>query len=337
MSSPPGGNPLSGKMARYLAQKRGELNEDSATKVQNAFRGVKARIDVGKRLQWNRCCVKMLVFVVIPTALAVSLYLLLMTIRCIVPVFPYPIECEAMWKSAPAASSTWRQAIKCCDDQQVSIALPRGAEYHDLVALQWWSDNKRYISYTRLEGLRDKQATFAVPWNLVGKGGCLPKPTRTCQYGAKVEIEIAAVHLECDHHIDAMEDGECNAPIEWSWGAVPFTVPRDSKRVDAMDSSRNIIYIASFPPEFSMDVPATLPTSPPRFPIELIGKPGAASDRPTETYPVPVPGVVNEAPMLVATRPQPAQLASLPSAAMLLLVAAVARLGGRQWHALRLL
>ena len=28
MSSPPGGNPLSGKMARYLAQKRGELNDE---------------------------------------------------------------------------------------------------------------------------------------------------------------------------------------------------------------------------------------------------------------------------------------------------------------------
>ena len=36
-----------------------------------------------------------------------------------------------------------------------------------------------------------------MPWDLVGPGGCLPKVTRSCQYGSMPYVEMVAVQMSC--------------------------------------------------------------------------------------------------------------------------------------------
>ena len=79
----------------------------------------------------------------------------------------------------------------------------------------------------------------------------------------------------------------CHADIEWSWGRESLTLPADAH---GPLGSRHVLFLASFPPEFSAPVPSSLRAEPPPFqPIE--GRPGPANDPPTEAYPVPEPGV----------------------------------------------
>ena len=81
----------------------------------------------------------------------------------------------------------------------------------------------------------------------------------------------------------------CHARLAWSWGVESLTIPRDAH---GPLGSSNVLFLASFPPEFNMPVPADLHSGVSRYPIQLEGAPGAAADPPTEEYPEPVPGVM---------------------------------------------
>ena len=80
----------------------------------------------------------------------------------------------------------------------------------------------------------------------------------------------------------------CHADVEWSWGRESLTLPADAH---GPLGSRHVLFLASFPPEFSAPVPSSLRAEPPPFPIQLEGRLGPANDPPTEAYPVPEPGV----------------------------------------------
>ena len=281
--------------------------------------------------------------------------------------YPLPLTCA--WSGANAvaaqnaATNHWRQPIKCCDYQVLTLTIPRGAEFHDLVGVQWWQHGQRFASYQRLQHKSrvlggSLQLQFNMPWDLVGPGGCYPKDYRSCQYGSIPYVEMAAVQVHCpaaDQWIsqhegpalleeieaefgidDADKSGavkpadpsaQCHGQVEWSWGPATFTMPRDAH---GMMGSHNVIYLASFPPEFSNPAPAYLPIhTPSRFASQLDGKPGPAADEPTEQYPVPLPNVLaGGQPASAHTREPTARGTSHaglePGAAACLVVAAVA-------------
>lgn len=236
--------------------------------------------------------VSFVVYVVTPILLLLLTWAVGMSVRCSLPIYPLPVTCEA-WPDLLVPSqpgTTWRQKIECCDEQRVTIPIPFGASPHAMVALHWFEGGKRFISYERLDGLlfAPRQVTFALPWNVVGPGGCLPKPERDCQYGDTPAIEMAAVSIRCSAENRDAGEGDCHARIAWSFGEHSFTIPRrtahDGSVVDA-GSGTAVMYIASFPHEFNERVPASLPGHPPHFPIELEAVAGPAEDRPTERYP----------------------------------------------------
>ena len=168
----------------------------------------------------------------------------------------------------------------------------------------------------------DHRAQFTLPWQLVGAGGCLPKPYRSCQYGHTPFVEMAAVQVACpaaDEWLAAHEENSfvmeveeelfdlgvekeptpppadpatmpvCHATVEWSWGTETITLPRD--RYGPLGSS-NVLFLAGFRPEFSEAVPAQMTTKVSRFPIQLAGTRGRAANGPREEYPVVDPGVI---------------------------------------------
>jgi hypothetical protein len=238
--------------------------------------------------------VSFVVYFVTPILLLLLLWALFMSIRCSLPMYPLPVVCEA-WPDGWVPSepgTTWRQKIDCCDGQKVNIPIPFGASPHALVALHWFEGGQRFISYERLGHAASlggmlfarRSVTFAVPWNLVGVGGCMPKPERSCQYGRTPYIEMAAVNVQC-----SAADGQCHAPIRWSWGELSFTIPRHTQheRTVSQEEMHTVVYVASFPHEFNEAVPPTLPTRPPHFPLELTGVAGPSANRPTERYPTP--------------------------------------------------
>ena len=260
-----------------------------------------------------------------------------MSFRCSLPLYPLPVVCEAwpdFWiPSAPG--STWAQKIDCCEDQRLSVPVPMGAREHTLVAVHWFEHGQRFISYHRLElgflGLMPRQVTFTMPWDVVGRGGCLPKPHRSCQYGDTPFVEMAAVSISC-----SALDGQCHAPVDWSFGPLSFTLPSGwgpthTEHTEATGPGTTVMYIASFPPGFNEPVPTALRKRPPHFPLELDGIPGAAVDRPTERYPVPLDPIINEAPRTLIERvPVGSGVGRLAASGWLLVCAAVvAARGGR--------
>ena len=322
-SSPPSlfptANVTNGVLKRFMTRQNYALSSQSAQAVQNAFRGMRARIRVRKIKEFRDLVLKWMLYFVLPVGGSWLLYSSYMALRCSLPFFPLPADglvvfgwrggCEALpnWWVPSNISTTWRQRIECCDGQQMRLPIPRGAEFHDLIALQWFDQGKRYISYQKLDEpvfLRAPEAEFNLPWSVVGRPGehgpvpCMPNPLRDCQYGDTKYVEMAAVQLSCD-----APDGQCHASIPWSFGAHTFTMPTHSHAPDdedgdglhdegegsqdiTMAASRNIMYLASFPPEFNLRVPPTLPSRPPHFPMEIEGIRGPAKDRPIETYPI---------------------------------------------------
>lgn len=255
--SPTGLVPITRDMPTFMkkmwAKQNFELSNDSAERVQNAFRGMQARIRVRKMKELRDLIFKLTYYAAIPLLGPMLLYSLLMAFRCSLPIFPLPADgwwfygwsggCEALpnWWVPSKPATTWRQKISCCDRQQVSVPIPRGAEYHDLVALQWFEGGKRYISYRKIDELsifREPTVTFNVPWTLAGHawpGGreravCAPSPLRDCQYGDTPYIEMAAVEMSCQ-----AKNGQCHAPVQWSWGEESFTIPKHSHAPDDDD------------------------------------------------------------------------------------------------------
>ena len=283
-----GGDAMNPRVRRMLNKAMGEQRQESATKMQGRFRSLLARREVREKSAWKKFFYRFVQFVLIPCTAIATAYGLFLTIRCHVPILPLPSECEIFFRDH-VPSTTWRQKINCCDDHKVRIPIPLGAEFHDMVAMQWYEPGggKRFISYHHLDGQNEFEVSFALPWKLVGAGGCLPRPERSCQFGNTPYVEMAAVQMSCE-----AEDKECFASIPWSWGAVPFTIPRHSRAGD-LDGNRNLMYMASFPPDFQSTVPDHLPLDPPKFPLELVGTPGIAKDHAIETYIQPPPVIYN--------------------------------------------
>ena len=190
--------------------------------------------------------------------------------------------------------------------------------------------------------------SFALPWQLVGHNGCLPKPYRSCQYGDTPYVEMAAVQVTCpeaDAFLRAHEENAllmeieeelsqlgveeeptpppidpadmpvCHATVEWSWGGETLTLPADAY---GPIGSSNVLYLAGFRPEFSEGVPPTMPAEVSRYPIQSEGARGRASGGPREEYPIPDPGVI------LARRDTPVQRGGVPEGSAPLVLAAAA-------------
>ena len=169
----------------------------------------------------------------------------------------------------------WRQAIDCCDHQKVTLPIPHSARRNDLVGVQWYERFHRKVTYERLRG-SERELLVPIAWDLAGLNGCTPREDRDCQYGYTPYVEMVAIQISCSGE-------ECyTLNVPWSWGNQSFTMPTWH---NAKMASRNIMYLASFPPNFAMTVPYTLDEDASLVPFHYEGEPGPAPDRPIEIFP----------------------------------------------------
>ena len=69
---------------------------------------------------------------------------------------------------------------------------------------------------------------------------CL-QPDRYCQFGYTPYVEMAAISVAC-----GSLDGQCHAPMAWSFGNTSFTMPMHSH---ARMTKKTVMFLASFQPE----------------------------------------------------------------------------------------
>ena len=69
-------------------------------------------------------------------------------VTCLGADLPSDADVPAL-RNAP--SSHWRQAIACCDYQRLSLPVPSGAEFLDVVGVLWTLNGQRSVSFQRLK------------------------------------------------------------------------------------------------------------------------------------------------------------------------------------------
>lgn len=212
---------------------------------------------------------------------------------------------QQLFARAPTAQnramiSHWRQRVECCDLQILTLPVPSGAEFLDVVGVQWRRNSVRSISFQRLLHAGrllggDRTLSFGMPWDVVGPNGCLPNPHRSCQYGDTKYVEMAAVQVSCpeadawlraheaNYLVEELEEelaligGEVTAETqqlqraarELSTMPLCHTVVEWSWGNESLTlprdahgplGSHRVLFLASFHPEFNEPVPLALPS-----------------------------------------------------------------------------
>lgn len=291
-------------------------------KVAEQRRIVHARKEAEDREAWERELMRREAFArtlrrtlcsfCVPPAL-VALVLLLFWLQRCQGAHPLPAQCASYFAILTDSSvdavlelrsdQNWRSRVDCCHGQVVTIHdLPlRAATIHDFVGLQWYegSPATRFVSYRRLTreeaSTSSSSVSFPVGWNLEGRawsdeahaGGnsipCMPRADRDCQYGDTPLIEVAALQF----NVDLAAGGGAQTDsyeVPWSWGKASLRPPAGIAL--GSGASSGTLFLASFPPEFTMQVPMSLPTEVPSFARRL--EPMPPSDTPAiERYPTP--------------------------------------------------